>query len=125
MSIQINITENGTKTLHTAGMYCDRNIDVNTSVPTFEEELEEEKAFSFSLLTQGVTEVISNDLTKTGTYLFYDFTKLKTVIIPNVTSIGNYSFYQCRDLGNGGTLDFSSVTSIGTQALRGAISLQL
>lgn len=33
MSIQINITENGTTTLHTAGKYCDRNIDVNVDVP--------------------------------------------------------------------------------------------
>lgn len=30
---QINITANGTKTLATAGKYCDRNIDVNVSVP--------------------------------------------------------------------------------------------
>lgn len=30
---QINITENGTKTLATAGKYCDRNIDVNVAVP--------------------------------------------------------------------------------------------
>lgn len=30
---QINITENGTKTLLTAGKYCDRNIDVNVAVP--------------------------------------------------------------------------------------------
>lgn len=30
---QINITENGTKTLATAGKYCDRNIDVNVNVP--------------------------------------------------------------------------------------------
>lgn len=29
---QINITENGTKTLATAGKYCDRNIDVNVNV---------------------------------------------------------------------------------------------
>lgn len=33
---QINITENGTKTLATAGKYCDRNIDVNVDVPTAE-----------------------------------------------------------------------------------------
>ena len=31
---QINITENGTKTLATAGKYCDRNIDVNVNVST-------------------------------------------------------------------------------------------
>ena len=30
---QINISANGTKTLATAGKYCDRNIDVNVSVP--------------------------------------------------------------------------------------------
>ena len=30
---QINITANGTKTLATAGKYCDRNIDVNVNVP--------------------------------------------------------------------------------------------
>lgn len=30
---QINITANGTKTLLTAGKYCDRNIDVNVNVP--------------------------------------------------------------------------------------------
>ena len=29
---QINISENGTKTLVTAGKYCDRNIDVNVNV---------------------------------------------------------------------------------------------
>lgn len=30
---QINISSNGTKTLATAGKYCDRNIDVNVNVP--------------------------------------------------------------------------------------------
>lgn len=30
---QINVTENGTTTLATAGKYCDRNIDVNVNVP--------------------------------------------------------------------------------------------
>lgn len=30
---QISITENGTKTLATAGKYCDRNIDVKVNVP--------------------------------------------------------------------------------------------
>jgi hypothetical protein len=33
MNTQINITENGTTTLATAGKYCDRNIDVNVNVP--------------------------------------------------------------------------------------------
>lgn len=32
-NIQIDIGENGTKTLVTAGKYCDRNIDVNVNVP--------------------------------------------------------------------------------------------
>lgn len=33
---QVNVTQNGTTTLATAGKYCDRNIDVNVSVPTNE-----------------------------------------------------------------------------------------
>lgn len=32
-NIQIEITENGTTTLATAGKYCDRNVDVNVNVP--------------------------------------------------------------------------------------------
>ena len=33
---QINITKNGTTTLATAGKYCDRNVDVNVSVPSLD-----------------------------------------------------------------------------------------
>lgn len=33
-NIQIDITANGTKTLKTAGKYCDRDIEVNVSVPS-------------------------------------------------------------------------------------------
>lgn len=36
---QISVTENGTKTLLTAGKYCDRNIDVVVSVPSSGEVL--------------------------------------------------------------------------------------
>lgn len=32
-NMQIAIAENGTKTLATAGKYCDRNIDINVNVP--------------------------------------------------------------------------------------------
>lgn len=32
MNTQINITDNGTTTLATAGKYCDRNVDVNVNV---------------------------------------------------------------------------------------------
>lgn len=34
MSIQIDITQNGTTTLATAGKYCDRNVDISVSVDT-------------------------------------------------------------------------------------------
>ena len=50
-NIQINIAENGTKTLATAGKYCDRNIDVNVSVPA-----------------SGITPSGSKSITENGTY---------------------------------------------------------
>ncbi len=33
---QIAVTENGTKTLLTAGKYCDRNVDVVVNVPSLD-----------------------------------------------------------------------------------------
>lgn len=40
-NMQINITENGTKTLATAGKYCDRNIDINVNVMSLDSSVEE------------------------------------------------------------------------------------
>ena len=39
-NIQIPIVENGKVTLATAGKYCDRNIEVQVEIPTYEAELE-------------------------------------------------------------------------------------
>ena len=41
MNTQINITENGTTTLATAGKYCDRNIDVNVEVASTDNHYDE------------------------------------------------------------------------------------
>ena len=58
---QINITANGKKTLATAGKYCDRNIDVNVSVPD-----------------SGITPSGTKAITENGTY---DVTNYASAIV--------------------------------------------
>ncbi len=55
---QINITTNGTKTLATAGKYCDRNIDVNVAVPA-----------------SGITPSGTKAITENGTYDVTNYAK--------------------------------------------------
>ena len=56
---QIDIAENGTKTLATAGKYCDRNIDVNINVP-----IPNAKSFAFTspaAVAESYIKVVSGD----------------------------------------------------------------
>lgn len=56
---QIDITDNGTKTLLTAGKYCDRNIDVNINVP-----IPNAKSFDFTspaAVAESYITVVSGD----------------------------------------------------------------
>lgn len=68
-NIQINITEDGTTTLATAGKYCDRNIDVNVSGMNL---VEVHEITVDSTLTSGTVtllsgnEFIKNNYTKMG-----------------------------------------------------------
>lgn len=73
-NIQIDINANGTKTLKTAGKYCDRDIDVNVNVPA-----------------SGITPSGSKAISNNGTY---DVTNFAEVVVSvkgdNPTLFTNY-----------------------------------
>jgi hypothetical protein len=81
---QINITENGTTTLDTAGKYCDRNIDVNVNVNV--EEL------LIARITNTLVEYSSDSLSMIADSAFNDCTALESVNLPKLTTAGGYAF---------------------------------
>ena len=98
-NIQIPITENGTATLATAGKYCDRNIDVQVEVPTFEAELEKEKAVEDGLLTNSLTEYFNDRITtQIRANGFRDLPKLQVVKVPRASVNGTNTFCNCTSL---------------------------
>ena len=112
MNTQINITKNGTTTLATAGKYCDRNIDVITNVPSYETELEEQKAITDSVLDRSVTEYVNNTIKVPGLYAFAYCRSLTKIRCDAVTRLGNYSLRDCTALTEA---RFDSMTTISTQ----------
>lgn len=93
-NILINITENGTTTLATAGKYCDRNIDVNVEVSSgIVNDADKILDGSFS----GAYE--SDAVTKLKRYAFADCKDLTSVSLPNCTELlGGYQFAECKNL---------------------------
>lgn len=94
MNTQINITENGTTTLATAGKYCDRNIDVNVEVAgTTVMDADGILDGSFS------GEYASDKLTKLKTKAFEGMANITSVSLPNCTVFeGENTFYKASSL---------------------------
>lgn len=93
MNTQINITENGTTTLATAGKYCDRNIDVNVEVPA--------PAVSYTSLLDGTIsgELVDDKVTSLRYHAFYYCGNLESISLPSCTKInGGSAFFYCSNL---------------------------
>lgn len=113
MNTQIEIKENGTTTLATAGKYCDRNIDVNVDVPSNDAELEEQKATTDSILDRTITEYANNTLTKIGANAFSYCDSLHTVNCPKVSVLEAGCFMYCSALQR---IEFFPVNDIYSNA---------
>jgi hypothetical protein len=117
MSIQINISENGTTTLHTAGYYCDRNIDVNVEVSgDITNDADE--------LAQGTISgaYVSDKVTSLRKYAFAYCANLTSVSLPNCTSVDEFSFLDCT---NAESIDLPMCISInGVSAFESAKKLK-
>ena len=117
MSHQINITENGTTTLATAGKYCDRNIDVNVEVQSgFLNDADKVVDGTIS------GDYISDKVTSLRGYAFYACANLSSVSLPNCTSIAASAFRNCTALES---VNLPSCTSFnGAQCFDGATNLK-
>ena len=127
------LTDTGTKTLKTAGKYCEDDIIVENTkgggdaTEPYVEETYDRSGNLTSAVLHGhsvvrrvafydcgtLTKVtIPNSVTSIGDNSFYYCAKLTSLAIPNsVTSIGNYAFYECLALTS--VTIPGSVTSIG------------
>lgn len=107
---EFNITvESGSSVrLPTAGKYCDRDVIV-TATGGGGGGAEEEIA---ALLGNTMTVLNNSLVTSLRTRVCQAATKLVTVNLPNVTSIGAYAFYQCSNLE---TVTLPKLTTISTQ----------
>ncbi len=117
---KINITKNSTTTLATAGKYCDRNIDVIADVPTYETELEEQKAITDDILDKSITEFTSDTLTRVGANGFYYCESLHTFNCPQVNTVNAYAFRGCAALQK---LEFPLLADIFGNAFAGCSNL--
>ena len=97
MNTQINITENGTTTLATAGKYCDRNIDVNVAVPNYEEEVNRQKAITDSILDRTITDYFNDSVTVVYTGAFRYAAVIRAEFTQQV-KLWNTSFSDCAAL---------------------------
>lgn len=97
---EINITENGTTTLATAGKYCDRNIAVNVNV--------EDRVTD---IAQGTIEgdYTNDKVTSLREYAFAGCANLTSISLPNCTSVSNSAFRECSILEN---INLPSCTTI-------------
>jgi hypothetical protein len=95
MNTQINIAENGTTTLATAGKYCDRNIDVNVEVIS-------DILYDADKVVDGTFsgEYVSDKVINVKESAFDKCTNITSVSLPNCISIAKCAFRDCSALEN-------------------------
>ena len=98
----LDVTKNGT---HDVAEYASVNVTVAGSTNTESEEVA-------GLLGNTMTELDNSIVTSLRTRVCQGATKLVTVNLPNVTSLGAYAFYQCSNLK---TVTLPKLTTISTQ----------
>ena len=132
-NIDINIKENGTTTLATAGKYCDRNIDVNVDVPNVIPEGYIKPSGSISITANGTYDVAdkAEAVVDVPTYeeelaaqsALEDALMMRTVVEYSngrITTIGDYALAGCSALRS---IDVPRVASLGSYAVYSCASL--
>lgn len=97
---ELEVTKNGT---HDVAAYASVNVNVAASG-------EDPNVLLDAALTGSITSIDSTVKSLAG-YACRGWSKLKTVNLPNATSLGTYAFYYCTALDS---INVPKVTSIGT-----------
>lgn len=114
-NFQIDITQNGTVTLATAGKYCPANVDVVVAVPVGEvEQLAAQQAIEDSLVTNTVKHYSNDRVTEVGSCAFHAHGVL-SVSFPKVTKVNASAFGLCPSLTQ---VDFPLLEYLGDSAFQ-------
>lgn len=127
---QINIIENGTTTLATAGKYCDRNIDVNVDVHDIEDALisgtysgeyrnDRISTYSRNIVSQTMTGIVCRNAKFANANYKRDvaLNKLQYYLFPANTVSTTYSGL-CYNLRGALKIDVGSIPEIGYDYFR-------
>lgn len=125
------LTENGTKTLKTSGKYCEADIVVENTKDGGTQVMD-------GIIVKArdadgyATEVdfYGTDISRYQFGSFYGndfgFKKIKTINLKNkITSVGSYSFKNCKYLTTLNGIDFGAITTLAEGAFSGTDSLEL
>ena len=135
---KIIITENGTKTLTTAGKYCDRNIEVSTNVPeglkptaytnvldldtTFVKEGYRAVTDNYSATSDGVAIALflkkgTHDIRVRGKWIWWFLSVQISAAISNLRTNVYFSTTNPTDEAHGGSLLFThTIATVNTSA---------
>ena len=117
MNTQINIVENGTTTLATAGKYCDRNIDVNVNIPS-------DAALVNSIIDKTISgEYVNDAVTEVGSYALA-YSGVESVAFPNATKINQGAFQNCTSLKRAEFTNLGSSTGIYANVFKNCSGLE-
>lgn len=116
-SLEEGITPTGTLPITENGTYDVTNYEsakVNVASSGGDEQL-------LALINRSITDLSNEEITKVGTYAFYNCTSLTSINIPNATTIDSAAFRGCTKLS---TINIPKVTSIGTNAFMNCSSIK-
>ena len=119
MSHQINIDKNGTTTLATAGKYCDRNIDVNVSVPSSGTEL-----INGFIERTIAGHYENNEVLSVGIQAFAYCSQLESVVFNKAEILSTYAFSNCTMLKRAEFANIDSSKGIYTNCFVSCTALE-